>query len=191
MKGLSSNISDDRLMELISISDEQAFHILFERYWEDLYVIAKAILQDSEIAKDLVQDVFISFWQKRQYIVNDNIKGYLKQAIRNSVFKHLRDNKFSKLHEELIVSIPDKENILDILDFNQTDSLINEYLNELPDRCREVFLLSRKEQLSNTEIAEKLGLSKRTVETHISNALKILRPKLKPLFFILLLVFLQ
>ncbi len=169
------SISDFELMERIQQSDERAFKILFNKHWEVLYIFAFSLIEDRSLAKDLVQEVWISFWERRKKIKNDNVKAYLYKAVKFRVYKELRDNKKLNSQLDVIDSIITSNNIDDIINLKDTNKIVNESIGKLPTRIKEVFELSRFEDLSNQEISEKLGISKRTVETHISNALKILR----------------
>ena len=162
-------------MELIQQSDEGAFRILFNKHWEALYVFAFSLIEDRSVAKDLVQEVWISFWERRKKIKNDNIKAYLYKSVRFRVYKELRDNKNLNSQLDIIDNIISSNNVDEILDLIDTNSIILDSISKLPPRSKEVFELSRFEGLSNQEISEKLSISKRTVETHITNSLKLLR----------------
>ena len=141
-------------MERVKRSDYKAYKLLYERLWESLYIKAFSMLGDKDLAKDIIQNVWISFWERRLEIKNDNIEGYL------------------------IKSTPVTNNVEDLINFNATKKQIDVIVNRLPKRCKEVFELSRYEGMRNNEIAKKLNISQRTVETHISNALKILKSNL-------------
>ena len=166
-------------MERIKNSDCQAFNILYERLWEVLYIKTYSILGDKNIAKDIVQDVWISLWERRDKVVNYNIKGYLIRAVRLKVYNEFRNSKYkSQLIQEFVQtynSSLETNNIEQIIQLKDTEKVIIEAVNCLPNKCKRVFELSRYEGLKNEEIAQKLNISKRTVETHISNALKVLK----------------
>lgn len=169
--------SDQDLHHEMVSGNDSAFYILFERFWESTYSNVYKILKDEAQAKDVVQDIFINFWEKRHINEITNVGGYLYRAGKFGALKAMRDNK-SHLHDDLesiektMISDPAGE------DTEELQLQIDQSISELPEKCRQVFLLSREEQFSNREIAEKLGLSQRTVETHISNALKHLRKTL-------------
>lgn len=165
------------LYEKIVQGDESAYYELFELYWEQLYSIAFKILRNQEIAKDIVQDLFLSIWEKRNSKDIQNIESYLTRAAKFSALKEIRDNHFKNV-EPIDERLELAESIGHDIELNELQVHIESVIEELPDKCKAVFKLSRNEQLSNKEIAEKLNLSKRTVETHISNALKHLRKKL-------------
>lgn len=169
------HMEDSELFLKVQDGSEAAFYELFSRHWEKLYVIAKSILRNDAMAEDLVQDVFTDFWERRKRIVNNNIKAYLSQSIRYQVFKQLRKTELLDVHAEALASIPVAGQTDDMLNYKELQHEIENVLETLPGRCREIFHLSRYEYLSNNEIAQRLNISVRTVETQISIALKHLR----------------
>lgn len=156
---------------------ENAYYTLFERHWEQLYSNAVHILHNREIAKDVVQEVFLSFWENRGNQPIQNVVGYLNRAAKFKALNEIRDDK-ANLYEDVEKASELPEGDHNPLDAEELQEQIAEVIQELPERCREVFVLSREEHLTNKEIADRLDLSQRTVETHISNALKHLRKKL-------------
>ena len=173
----SENLSVDKLFDRIKQGDENAYYTVFETHWERLYSIAFKILSDKEVAKDIVQEVFLNLWEKRETKDISDLERYLARATKFCALKEIRDDHFSnkeELDEIHEMNAETKNN----LELQELQSQINDGIKDLPKKCQEVFLLSREEYLTNSEIAQKLNLSKRTVETHISNALKHLRKKL-------------
>ncbi|UGU17898.1 RNA polymerase sigma-70 factor [Sinomicrobium kalidii] len=170
-------------VEKIKASDEEAFKNLFEKLWEPLYGYAYSLLEDKASAKDMVQDVWIDFWERRHTIENNNIRGYLHKAVRFRVFKELRDSRLKKSHlEALHLLYEDETADQETLSPEETRKIIENKLSVLPARCKEVFKLSRLGGLKNREIAEKLGISESTVEGHITTAFKRLK-KMTALLF--------
>jgi len=184
--------TDLDLWEAIKMDNEQAFASLFNRYWSKLYSTAYSYTRDKEVCADIVHDIFLSLWTKRAELEIQSFTAYLTSATRYKVYKHLSASKSSiidyKEEPEVFETaslVNDAENKLNRQDF---ETEIDNYLVDLPRRCREIFIMSRRLHLSNDEIAEKLGISKRTVENQITHALKHLRVSLKDLSVMLLLI---
>src|SRR5690606_3486468 len=177
------------LMERIKRGDSQAFEELFNLLWEPMFTRAKAILLDEDMAKDVVQEVWVDFWQRRRSIVNNNIEGYLMQSMRFSVYKELKRNPLKAEHLAYLETIECQSATDDQVIYNQTEQMVYHSVDQLPSRCKEIFKMSREEQLSNAEIASQLNISKRTVETQISFAIKNLKLHLSSLILGLLFCF--
>lgn len=171
-------ISTYQLMKRIKNDDSRAFEELFDNLWEALFRYAKSILMDEDLAKDVVQEVWVDFWQRRSQIDNVNIEGYLMQSTKFRVYKELQRNPMKSEHLRYLETVASAVSTDDQLICNQTEDLISSSMEELPRRCQEIFKMSREQQLSNAEIAAQLNISKRTVETQISNALKSLKARL-------------
>ncbi len=173
------NISSEVLMERVKRSDQEAFNMLYDRFWEQMYIKALSILGDRNTAKDIVQEIWISVWERRNIIDNNNIEGYLFRAVRFKVYNEFRNVKYrDKLIEEFVQNHNAQistNNIEENMQLKDTETIIFSAVNGLPKKCKQVFELSRFEGLKNNEIADKLNISQRTVETHISNALKVLK----------------
>ncbi len=176
--------TDAELWSAICLDDKKAFDALFERYWTLIYNTAFAYLKDEESSSQIVHDIFLNLWRKRHEYQIQQFKGYLSTAARYHVFKALKARKASNL-----VFV---EDYMELNDRRQTQNLGEENINtadmqtalqgsldKLPKRCREIFTLSRTNQLSNEEIAGKLSISKRTVENQLTTALQYLRNALK------------
>lgn len=155
--------------------------MLFRSHFKGLCFFAQKYVKDIDTAKEIVQDAFLSMWEKRDTIDLDRpVKSYLTMVIHNKCTNYLRDNrKFDS-------NILEIENLLDVPEYESTDSLVTDELkekidsalNDLPEKCREVFVLNRYENLKYQEIAEKLQISVKTVETQMSKALQHMRVRL-------------
>lgn len=168
-----SALEDKELLKLSSKNNSKAFEEIFNRYWKRLYTYAYKIYKNSEVCEDVVQEVFISLWNLNKENTILNLEGYLFKAVKYKIANHIRDLKFSTQQLDFIESIPDS--FFDNLEYEELEKDVFKKIEKLPVKCKKVFKLSREEQKSNAEIAQILNLSIRTVETHISNALKILR----------------
>ncbi len=169
---------DEELNILLSKGNDFAFQELFNRYWEKLYTAAYKVLGDEVICEDIVQEIFLDLLVRSSSIEIKNIRAYLFQAVKFQVTNHIKKIKFIDKRAEIIESHFIGNNVEDYISTVETQSLINESISSMPNRSREVFYLSRYENLSNKEIASRLGISVFTVETHMKKSLKFLRKSL-------------
>lgn len=161
--------------------DENSFKQLFHADYKGLCLFALKYVRDLETAREIVQDAFISLWEKRESInMEKSVKSYLTATIKNKCYNYLRDNK--KFNSSLIAAEMREEEYSyeshDVLTENELSEKISSSISELPEKCREIFTLSRFENLKYSEIASKLGISVKTVETQMSKALQHMRLKL-------------
>lgn len=169
------NSNEQRLLTALKNGEEWAFSAIYEQYWRKLLGISYRLVRDKDLATSIVQDLFIYLWQKREILQIDSLESYLSTAIRFSTYKVLHQNKRrTAVHAELANEISSD------IDEQQIDALfLKEYLQTgismLPTRCQLVFKLSRENYQSYKEIAEQLNISEKSVEAHISRALKFLR----------------
>ncbi len=173
-------LSDEALNSLVHEGNDVAFRELFDRYWEKLYIAAYKVLGDEMVCEDIVQDIFLDLLVRSSGIKIENVKAYLYQAVRFQVAGHIKKLRFVDKRAEIIESHVVGNNIEEQISSGEVQSILDESISLLPNRCREVFCLSRFEDLSNKEIANKLGISVFTVETHMKKALKSLRKSLGP-----------
>ena len=168
-------VTDDELQKFLNQGQERAFDQIYERYWKRLYSYAFRIYQEEKICEDIVQEVFISLWEKSELAPILNLEGYLFRAVKYKVANHIRDLKFSRVHSEILHDIPTPARVENQLEYDEFELLVRQEIGKLPPRCKKVFILSRFEDFTNAEIAQKLNISIRTVEKHISDALKYLK----------------
>ncbi|MEJ6980613.1 RNA polymerase sigma-70 factor [Pedobacter sp. P351] len=184
---------DSDLLDAIKLDDEKAFALLFDRYWSKIYSTSNRYLKDGSASSDIVHDIFLGIWLKRAELKITSLQAYLTTAARYRVYKQLEKGKKNILKYEKDLEIHDTCLINNQADsnfiFKDLEKEVNTYLSKLPNRCREIFILSRKEHLSNDEIAIKLGISKRTVENQLTHALRQIRLSLKDVSVILLLLY--
>lgn len=178
-----SQLNDIELWEKIKQGDSVAYENLFNRYWESVFKTTFNYLKDQELCIDITHDIFLNIWNKRERLDITYFKEYLKTAARYRVYK--RQKSVRKVHIDYIdqyENIPQtsvRNNAEDQFDLLELEHNIEFFVNKLPKRCKEIFQLSRYEDLSNVEIAERLAISKRSVENQITNALKYLRENIK------------
>lgn len=174
--------------------DKAAFEELFRSCFTPLCSFAQKYVGDIDEAKDIVHNVFINLWNKREEVdLNTSLKSYLFQGVYNRSLNYIRD------HKKLVkFDTPQSEAELgqyleskDHLESEEAEGRINRALDELPDKCREIFLMNRFDGLKYREIAKKLNISIKTVETQMSRALKTLREKLSDMITVLLFLLIQ
>jgi len=182
-------ISDHGLAESIKNSNQGVFELVFNYYYSGLVIYADQIIKDTAISEDIVQSVFMKLWETRESIEIRSFRSYFIQCVKNRCIDHLRNQQVKHRFDN---RIPDADHLVmeeDLWTKNELAELIQNAVDDLAPRCREIFWMSRYENLKVAEIAEKLDISKRTVETQISKALKILRVKLVDYISVLLLYF--
>ena len=167
------------LADKVISSDKVAFNKLFELLWKDIYTFAKSLLMDEDIAKDIVQDVWINYWERRDKVKNDDIKAYLFQATRFKIYNYFRDNKLNKVQLSVVKELSEPSQIENEYDLIHTTFSLNSAINKLSPKCKKVFQLSRYDGFNNHEISSQLGISSRTVENQLSLALKKIKEDLK------------
>jgi len=180
-------LTDGELSALLINGDHNAYEQLYKRYFRLLYTYAFKKLRDEELAKDIIQEFFTELWYKRNsIIVSGSIAAYFYSAINNRIINYFSRESVKAKYINALDNFLSSEN-------DTTDHLVGEKLmieliereiQALPPKMRQVFELSRKEHLTNKEIADKLNISERTVETQVSNALYRLRTKLGLVVFL-------
>lgn len=174
--------SDKDLLDELKKGNHQAFEYLFKNYYPRLLGYAVRFVENEEMARDIVQECFIKFWDKRALLEAVSVTSLLFAMVRNGCLNYLKHMAVVEKHQiEYLASIGGEERLY-YADFvlNADGKLLYDELQEqiklvidrLPDRCRKVFLLSRFEGLKNREIAEMLEISTTSVEKHIAKALQ-------------------
>jgi len=164
------------LLKKITEGDETAFRLLFDMYYQKLFHLAIFFLKSKELGEEAVSDVFLSIWKKRDTLDTvQDIERYLYTAVKNQALHYIRRSSqpdYEPIDLYSIDLIPDNDNPeLTLLDKEYRD-LIQQAINSLPDKCKEVFRLVQSDKLKQKEIAQLLDISIKTVEAHISTAYK-------------------
>jgi RNA polymerase sigma-70 factor (ECF subfamily) len=168
-------------METPRFLDEVVFEELFRSHFKGLTHFAVTYVKDGEAAREIVQEAFINLWEKRTGIdLSKPVKSYLTTSVRNRCLNYLRDNK--KFSSDLLAiehaSVNDYYEQSDKLVEAEIRDKIAGSIGELPEKCREIFVLSRSENMKYQEIADRLQISVKTVEAQMSKALQHLRGRL-------------
>ncbi len=171
--------TDQELLADIANGDSRAFEILYRRYFSKLYGAAYKRLQDKELTEEIVQELFVSLWERRASLPIENIENYLFTSIKYLVIAQFKkDTLFEKYSSTLNLDENDDNFTEQAVAFDELNAAYQDALLSVPEKCREVFLLKRS-GLSQKEISEKLDISEKTVENQMTKALKILREALK------------
>lgn len=189
---------DDRtVFDNVRKGDLQAYHILFRRYFSDLCNFLLLYLHSNEICEEIALDIFAWLWEKRDSVdIKSSVRNFLFSAAKNKAITCYRKEQrylFSDLSADELL-IPESDHSELILENKELQFIIRKAVNELPERSRQVYQMAWEENLSYKEIAAQLNLSPKTVENHISIALRKLRESLNPYYkqiFSLLLLFLR
>lgn len=169
--------TDKKLLKKLRKSDVRAFDQLYYRYAERLLGFAMTFFNQQEVAEEAVQEIFVRIWEKRGELDPEKcFKAYLFQSVKFYMYNYLRDRKnacmISEVPEEVFVK---ERNVQDELTFEEMEAATNALIEKLPEIQREVFKQNKMEGKSSSEIAEKMNLSKRTIEHHLYLASKTLR----------------
>ncbi|WP_121811364.1 RNA polymerase sigma factor [Mucilaginibacter kameinonensis] len=180
MPGLNV-FSDDELVTLLRKGDREAFAEIYNRYFGLLFIFASRKLKEEDAAKDILQELFSILWEKRQTLnLSGTLPSYLYTAVRNRIIDRIGRNNIEQRYIQSLQSYIDKGYFTTDhrIREKQLSKLIEEAIDSLPAKMRQIFLLSRREHLSHKEIAEMLDISEQTVRSHVKHALRILRLRL-------------
>lgn len=172
------SIYDDKaLLAKIAVGDEDAFRELFNIYKERFYAVVLKMTQSDEVAQDIVQDVFMQIWDKRETLVDvDNPSSYFFTAVYRRVYHHYRKIALEKKLLQVVSHAKVSVNITDEMVLaRESESLISQAIAKLPPQQKLVFKLSKQDGLSREDIARELQVSPHTVKNHLTYALKFIR----------------
>jgi RNA polymerase sigma-70 factor, ECF subfamily len=185
-------LENEAIGVLLAQRDETAFEQVFKTHFKRLHAYAFTILRDEEEAEEMVQQVFFKLWERNENLsLTGSVSAYLYRAVHNESLNYIKHQKVRSDHKLHVaysmkneVEHPEKK-----IQAGELEKKIHSALNELPEQCRTIFQMSRFDELKYREIAEKLGISVKTVENQMGKALKLLRAKLVDfLIFILLFI---
>lgn len=174
-------ITRDKIVEKIRSGDQCAFEKMFHIYYSKLCVFSNSYVKSLDAARDVVQEVFIKIWDNHQeFEIRHSLKAYLYQSVRNQSLNYIEKSKQKRRlgeslrkHEELL-----KEENPEDLNTEELSQKVWKLVDELPERRRSTFILYRKHGLSYKEIAEVMGIKRKTVENQMGKSLKFLRDRL-------------
>ena len=171
--------TDQQILEHLAKNDVQAFDFLYNKYFSKLYGAVYKRLQNRELTEEVVQELFISLWERRGVLtISTTIETYLFSSVKYLVIaQYKKNNLFEKYSNSLNPEVDDTNFTEQVIAFDELNAAYQNSLKLLPERCREIFLLKRT-GLSQREISEKMDISEKTVENQMTKALKILREAL-------------
>ena len=176
MQGI--NNSDDVLLKHLKQGDTDSFNLLFNKYYKELCNFSYLIISNKQLAEEVVADVFVKIWQKREDInITTSIKSYLYKSTKNTTISYIRKKRIDEISldemfnvQEVITSNPE-----DLIIQDETLVQIKDVLSILPTKSKLVFQMHRFNQLKYKDIAEIMNVSVKSVEKHMSKSMKILR----------------
>ncbi len=158
------------------------FEKLFRKFYEPLCLFANSFLRDMDAAEEIVQDLFYNYWKKRETIsIGISIKSYLYQAVKNNSLKYIEHQQVKHRYSQEVKSVVEETTycVNEEMEATELNHIIESTLNQLPERCREIFVMNRFEGLKYHEIAHRLSISIKTVEANMGKALKLFRSNLR------------
>lgn len=190
MSSVEHPLSDKELISLVAEDNEAAFTSLYHRYWEMLLGMAYNRLKDLPAAEDIVHDVFASVWRNRKRLQAECLKSYLAAAVKYMTIAHFKKKEYGSRYLQSVEDPePCEQHLENRLHYRHMLKLVNEEVNQLPEKCRIVFRYSRQNGMSSREIASALGISPKTVDNHLNKAITHLRHKMKHLINTFLIFF--
>ena len=174
-------LSDHELLILLKEESRDAFAEIYRRYWPLTYMHAFKMLKDEDDTRDILQDVFAGLWTNREAIVeNSNLAGYLYTCARNKVLDLIAKQRVRVNYLDSLASFieANSDRIIDSITEKELSQALEKEIQRLPAKMKQIFEMRMHKHLTYKEIAAELSLSDKTVKKQISNAIKILRPKL-------------
>lgn len=185
-----SAFSDQDLLLLLKQNDERAFDELYLRYWQKIWSVAQNKLQHAAEAEELVQDIFVSLWERRHNLdIQFSLGHYLAISVKYQVIRIINRHGYQKKYTDYARHLPQYEDDVNKqMDFKDLQEALSYYVNQLPEKCKLVYKLSRDEGYSQKQIANYLHIAEKTVEAHLGKAIRFLRSKLVHLLTFLFLL---
>lgn len=170
-------------LQMIKAGSHTAFTELYDFYWEELYDNAYKRLRRDDVCKDIIQEIFIDIWNRRESLQIENLSAYLHTAVRFQVLNYFSKTKISAHFVEPFENIEDYSLMTDaVINKKEQDFLIEAWAKTLPKKRQKIFLLNQIDQLTPKEISVKLNLSQKTVHNQLGSARQSLRTKFAHLF---------
>ncbi|MCC6413301.1 MAG: RNA polymerase sigma-70 factor [Saprospiraceae bacterium] len=180
----SSSHNEQELLAALKRGEQWALNPLFHQHYTLLLADVYRLIKDEDTCKDIAQEVFVELWNKRESLeVHTSLRAYLRRAVVNRALNFIKTSKRTVFEDDLQSwegSGEEPDEVAEIHDRAESmENALRQAIDALPDKCRLVFSLSRFESMSHKEIAEKLGISVKTIENQITKAMKLLREALR------------
>ena len=184
MTAFITEVDEKNLLYRLASGDEEAFESIYNHYWKSLFTLAAQKLNNLPEAEEVVQDIFLNIWKRRENLNINCLSSYLAVSVKYKVINILASRS---QHQKYINSSLESvdESTEETIRFNELKRLLGYETASLPDRCRLVFRMSREEGVPQKQIAVLLGISEKTVESHLAKALKSLRANLSHIISLL------
>ena len=186
-KGSHTTESDQSLLDALIKGEETAFEKIYKSYFALLQNYSASIVGDSEAALEIIQNIFVALWENRKNLDREkSLRNYLLRSTHNNSLRYLKTRFLHLQHQENLKrkkSEEEQENVIRAEEGPEPEQQLSALLNELPERSRQVMIMSHIENRKSADIARKLGISVRTVETILYQAMKKLRGKIKKEYF--------
>lgn len=160
------------------IGEKEWFQDVFDKNYEYIRNYLYYLSRDIKLSEDLVQDVFLQLWEKRQSIRKETLRSFLFTVAKNAFFKNIRTKKYDLKFKSGYFEKTENESPEYILELKEFDTTLQNTISGLPEKCRIIYLMSRIDEMTYAEIAENLGVGVKAVEKQMSKALSVLREKL-------------
>jgi RNA polymerase sigma-70 factor (ECF subfamily) len=172
-------LGDDALVNLLKEDDEAAFSMLYLRHWDKMFLVAAKVLRSQDDAMDVVQDVFFSIWRRRRDLPAEaSLAAYLRTSTKYAAIDLIRKDITRNDYLTILVQLAEGAALEDpntLLQLKEIQKIVDRTVSAMSPKMREVYQLSRRDQLSHKEIAERMEISSETVKKHIQNALQLIR----------------
>ena len=172
-------LSDEELLNELKNGNTKAFDQIYNRHWKNLYIYTFNVLQNKELCEDIVQEVFVGLYKNIQKTTIAQLKGYLFKSAKFQIIKQIKKSAVRNKYLEQFNKVLFVNETEDSIHFQELESSLNQAISQLPEKCREIFILSKLQGQSHQEIAQSLSISVQTVKNQLSKALRILRDDLK------------
>jgi RNA polymerase sigma-70 factor (ECF subfamily) len=177
-----STYDDKTLVSLLKQGDRNVFSEIYNRYWDKLYFLAYAHLKSQTATEEIVQEVFLTLWKKKDQLDIELLSSYLAAMVRYTVYRKMaRDRKKLEVEEKAAKQLRSETNDIRTFENRNMLEIIGKVSNVLPEKCRLVFIHNKLLDKSLEEVAAALHISVKTAEAHLTKALKIVRTQLEDL----------